>query len=116
MEWVFVVFAAVIYFTWQTLRTRCPACGVMILHTRDTTAEVAQRKKNELMKSRGLLNSLDAGGSALGSQMSKPSYANTRFICKSCDHHFTRGAAIEWLTIRNKLGEKHALAAYKDLE
>ena len=117
MEWIVaVVVSAVLFFAWQGFRTRCPACGVMALHPRDAVGEAEQRETYALMKSSGLLNSLDEAGSSLGSKMSKPGYANAQFRCKSCAHQFSRHVAIEWLTIRNKLGEERALAEYKKLE
>ena len=117
MEWILVaVVATVLFFAWQGFRARCPACGVMALHPRNSAGEAEQRETYALMKSSGLLNSLDEAGSSLGSKMSKPGYVNAQFKCKSCAHQFSRHVAIEWLTIRNKLGEERALAEYKKLE
>ena len=117
MEWIVaIVVAAVLFFAWQGFRTRCPACGVMALHFRDAIADAEQRETYEFMKSSGILNSLDEAGSSLGSRMSKPGYENARFRCKSCAQQFSRRMAIEWLTIRNKLGEERALAEYKKLK
>lgn len=117
MEWIIgVVVAAVLFFVWQGFRTRCPACGVMALHPKDAVREVEQRETYEYMKTSGLLKSLDEAGSALGSEMNKPGYANAAFKCKSCGHQFSRRIALEWLTIRNKFGEERALAEYKKVQ
>ncbi len=114
MEWVVAVVAsAVLFLVWQGFRTRCPACGVMALHPKDRAGEAEQRETYALLESSGLLNSLDEAGSSLGSKMSKPGYVNARFKCKSCAHRFSRDMAIEWLTIRNKLGEERALVEYE---
>ena len=85
------------------------------LHPRNSAGE-AQRETCALKKSSGLLNSLDEADSSLDSKMSKPGYLNAQFKCKSCAHQFSRHVAIEWLTIRNKLGEERALAECKKLE
>lgn len=116
MEWfIGIVVAAVLYFVWQGFRTRCPACGEMALHPKNSARESANQEAYALMKDSGLLKSLDDAGSALGSEMSKPGYINAEFRCKACGHQFSRSTAIEWLTIRNKLGEDRALAEYKKI-
>ena len=48
--------------------------------------------------------------------MSKPGNMNAQFKCESCAHQFSRHVAIEWLTIRNKLGEERAQAEFKKLK
>ena len=88
----------------------------MALHPRNSAREAEQREIYALMKSSGLLNSLDEADSSLGSKMSKPGYVNAQFKCKTCAHQFSRHVAIEWLTIRNKLGEERALAECKKLK
>lgn len=113
MEWIIgIVLVAVLFFAWQGFRTRCPACGVMALHPKNLAGEKEQRESYELMRNSGLLESLDNAGSSLGSEMSKPSFVNTQFKCKACTHQFSRRVALEWLTIRNKIGEDCALAEY----
>ena len=116
MEWFVGIFvAAVLYFVWQGFRTRCPACGEMALHSKNSAREAETQETYALMKDSGLLKSLDEAGSSLSSKMSKPGYINAEFKCKACGHQFSRSTAIEWLTIRNKLGEEHALAEYKKI-
>ena len=75
-----------------------------------------QREMFENMKAIGMLDTLDQAGSKLGSVESKLGYVNSHFKCKACGHSFKRSAAIEWLTIRNKLGEERALDEYKKLK
>lgn len=111
-----VVVAVVLFFVWQGFRTRCPACGEMAMHPKDAARATEKQKTYEFMKNSGLLKSLDEAGSSLGSKMSKPGYVNADFRCKACGHHFSRQTAIEWLTIRNKLGEERTLAEYKKLQ
>lgn len=86
------------------------------MHPHDKLAEQQQREDYENMQATGMLDALDQAGSSLGSATYKPGYVNARFKCKVCDHHFKRSEAIEWLTIRNKIGEERALVEYKKLE
>lgn len=116
MEWIaLATVATVMFFLWQGFRTRCPKCGVMALHPRDKAAEKEQAETFRLMQSTGLAKALDDAGSSLGSAHSKPGYINARFRCKACDYAFKRSIAIEWLTIRNKIGEERAIAEYVKL-
>ena len=100
----------VAFFTRQGFLARCPVCGVMALHPRNSAGE-AQRETCALKKSSGLLNSLDEADSSLCLKMSKLGYVNAQFKCKSCTHQFSRHVVIEWLMIRNKLGEDCAQAS-----
>lgn len=111
-----VVVVAVLFFVWQGFRTRCPACGVMALHPKDAARAAKQQETYALIKNSGLLKSLDDAGSTLGSKMSKPGYENAEFTCKDCGHQYSRRIAIEWLTIRNKVGEERALDEYKKVQ
>lgn len=113
---VVLAITVVVFFVWQGLRTRCPVCGVMALHVRDRLAEDEQRQTFKSMQETGMLEALDRAGSSLGSGISKPGYVNALFSCKACGHQFKRQTAIEWLAIRNKVGEEKALSEYKKLE
>ena len=66
MEWavaaVIADIATVLFFTRQSFLARCPVCGVMALHPRNSAGE-AQRETYALMKRSGLLNSLDKADS-----------------------------------------------------
>lgn len=86
------------------------------MHPKNAEREVEQRETSSPMKSSGLLNSLDDAGSSLGSKTSKPGYTSAQFRCKACAHQFSRSVALEWLTIRNKLGEERALAEYRTIQ
>ncbi len=117
MEWIVgIIIVAILYFVWQGFRTRCPACGKMGLHPKDAVRESEKQETYELMRSSGLLKSLDDAGSSLGSEMSKPGYVNANFKCQACSHRFSRATAINWLTVSNKLGEERALTEYRKLQ
>lgn len=113
---VVVVFIIVTsYIAWQGFRTRCPNCGKTALRFKDKNAHEKQQESYELVKSVGLLDSLNQFGS--GSRLAnKPGYINTPFQCTNCDTSFERDIAAHWLSISNKIGDRQAVAEYKKLQ
>lgn len=115
MEWFLGIAAVAAYFIWHGFRARCPACGKSALHQRDSDAEAKQRTYYQILKSTGLLASLDRVGSSLIVERAKPGYSNRRLRCKKCGHSFDRKTAVTWLTAANKLDDEVTLREYQKL-
>jgi hypothetical protein len=115
MFWLIAAAAvAVSYFVLQGFRTRCPRCGVMALHPRDQKAEKELLANYELLKSSGLLETLEERGSEIP-QAARPGYENARFNCKSCSAAFDRASSLRWLTLANKTTEADSIRLYKEM-
>lgn len=104
MEWIFIVIFIAAFFTYQALRLRCPLCAKYVIHPKDEKEEEKMKANYENYKKAGL-----------STERVKPGYTNASFLCKNCQHSFSRRESMIWTKASNKLGDEIAIKEYKKL-